>query len=140
MSEKSDFDPRFDPAFQRGFAGDGPAVAAPIHEPVRSADPAPEGVVESRDLSTGDEPDPASLRGNPWVTALWIVGGVLVVGGVWAEWQATMLFAQSSPSGATDFYVIPTVFSNLSPWFVGVGLLGLLAAVVLHAVRWRPGQ
>jgi uncharacterized membrane protein YedE/YeeE len=52
----TDFDPRFDPAFQRGYQA--PAV--------------PDG-------------PSAGLRRNPWVWSLWIVGVLLTGGGILAQ-------------------------------------------------------
>lgn len=146
MAEQTEFDPRFNPAFQRGFSGaraavvpSVPARVAPVDEPARvDQTPATPGQLASE---PHDDEDPApSLRGNPWAAALWIASVALVVGGVWAQWHAATLFASSTASGATDFYVVPTVINAMAPWFVGVGLLGVLGAVMLHAARWRPSR
>lgn len=101
-------DPRFDPAFQRGFAG-----AAP--------DPAPA----------------PTLRGNPWVVVLWVLGALLTGGGLWAFWQSQAM--REGVDSVPSDYVFPVILEGVAPWLVLVGLATLIATVFLYAVRWRKG-
>lgn len=149
----SDFDPRFDPAFQRGFEARR-SMASPVAErfsqeevqrpsvapPARLVQPTLDRYdVEARGdeaLSVGAAP--FETRGNPWLRALWIVAGVFVAGGI-----ATQFVAQATLQGASrsaiEFYVVPTVAAELSPWFLLTGLLAGVVALLLNAIRWRPG-
>lgn len=151
----SDFDPRFDPAFQRGFEARR-SMASPVAErfsqeevqrpsvapPARLVQPTldrAEAEIEAQSadaLSVG--PAPFETRGNPWLRALWIVAGVFVAGGVAVQFaaQATL---QGASRSAIEFYVVPTVAAELSPWFLLTGLLAGVVALLLNAIRWRPG-
>ncbi|MFM9877914.1 MAG: hypothetical protein ACKVOG_08730 [Rhodoglobus sp.] len=149
----SDFDPRFDPAFQRGFEARG-SLAAPVAprfpaEETQRSVPQPRLVQPTLDradaeveaqsadaLSVG--PAPFETRGNPWLRALWIVAAVFVAGGVAVQFaaQATL---QGASRSAIEFYVVPTVAAELSPWFLLTGLLAGVVALLLNAIRWRPG-
>ncbi|MEP6479480.1 MAG: hypothetical protein ABJB03_08820 [Rhodoglobus sp.] len=117
MAEQPDFDPRFDPAFQRGFDAPSPSQEEPL--PVD---------------------DPASLRSNPWVWALWIVAVVFTVGAIAAETYVTggSLVPVSSVGTPTSVYVMPLVLVSLAPWFLGAGLAAFIGVLLLSAVRWRP--
>ena len=112
--EEQRVDPRYDPAFQRGFEGQvtsglrtrtsvrRSALVSPA--PYRSAEPQPEveayGVQEAAPTRTGaeDEPDPApdlvpvhtvsmrDLGRNPFLITLVVLGIALVIAGVaWAN-------------------------------------------------------
>ena len=83
-------------------------------------------------------PAPFETRGNPWLRALWIVAAIFVAGGVAAQFAAQSTL-QGATRSAIEFYVVPTVAAELSPWFLLTGLLSGVAAVVLNAIRWRPG-
>ncbi len=138
----SDFDPRFDPAFQRGFdrsdntpttgelpAPQRPAVEREVIEPVEfSSAEIRFGVVERIDT-----------RGNPWLRCLWVIAAAFIVVGVAGQWIAQNLFSTGASSGSViSSYVIPSVLQSLSPWFLVGGLIAVIAAVTINAVRWRP--
>ena len=97
------YDPRFDPAFQRGY--EEPAVVV------------------------------AKARFNPWLLVLWILGIGLTAAGVWAQWQ--LVTVEPSSDTVNAYYVIPALLREFSPWLVAVGLAAVVAAVFLHALRWR---
>jgi hypothetical protein len=137
-SDYEEFDPRFDPAFQRGY--DGPAIAAGPPRP----EPAGEGA-ESPSAAHRDQLESAivvqltqpSLKGNPWVIVLWALGAGLTLAGITGSWQSQARLVNRAASAA-DYYVIPTVIQTLSPWAFAVGLAVIAAVAVLHATRWRP--
>lgn len=141
----SDLDPRFSPAFQRGHEDDPvPLVERPVVE--RSRDPDPPLVERSRDpepplVEQSRDPDAPTLvrdsRRNPWLPVLWVLALGLVGFGVWAQWYAQKLYALQNFNSVEDYYITPNVLSNVSPWFIGVGLLALVGAVFIHAVRWE---
>ena len=140
----ADFDPRFDPAFQRGYDGAAgpvrPAVepARSVVEPVETAR-ATRSVVEP--VETGRpavEPLRYDTRGNPWLRALWVVAAVFTVAGMLAAYAAQATMQGANTSSAIDYYVLPLTVSQLAPWFTVTGLFAGVAALVLNAIRWRP--
>ena len=152
MSDTRDFDPRFDPAFQRGYVDDGSGAPQPYRgiealgfgaEPLG---PAPLEPLESRDAAVAQahpEPLVVSLQGNPWIRVLWVIAPVFVLGGVIGQaWSQTLLFSGSYASGPSGFasYVAPSVMQSVGPWMVLTGLAALVGVVFLHAVRWRAAE
>ena len=152
MSDTRNFDPRFDPAFQRGYVDDGPGAPQPYRgiealgfgaEPLG---PAPLEPLESRDAAVAQahpEPLAVSLQGNPWIRVLWVIAPVFVLGGVIGQaWSQTLLFSGSYASGPSGFasYVAPSVMQSVGPWMVLTGLAALVGVVFLHAVRWRAAE
>lgn len=118
-------DPRFDPAFQRGFEGD---ALAPV---LRRANPDETPIVQPVTDA------PLTLRGNPWVVVLWVLGPVFLAGGLWGLWQAEVILSAPITSSASSYYVLPSLLQAFSPWLSLVGLITIVAVVFLHAVRWR---
>lgn len=106
----TDFDPRFDPAYQRGYV----AEAAP--SPV--------------------EPVETSHRANPWLIVLWALAVLLLGVGVGAYAWAELV---TNPSAAATLVVYPAIVTALAPWVAYVGLLGVILAVYVQAVQWRRG-
>jgi hypothetical protein len=138
----ADYDPRFDPAFQRGYDG---RTAAPVFERESPARPVVEpgrSVVELVETSPRAaepiEKPRYETRGNPWLRALWVVAAVFTVAGLLAEYAAQSLMQGANTSSAMDYYVLPLTVSQLAPWFTVTGLFAGVAALVLNAIRWRP--
>jgi hypothetical protein len=157
----SDFDPRFDPAFQRGF--DGPDVdrgatparrvegtpSTPVEPtPVRvepmpprvepvppRVEPVPPGV---ESVETSPPTQPPTLRGNPFIPVLWIAAAVFTTAGAAGQYFATFLNYSAPASSAALEYVLPSVLFALSPWLFAAGLALGVATLVIHALRWRP--
>ena len=132
----SDFDPRFDPAFQRGFTAASVTPAAePAHVVSTVEQPAPVRPAESHPA----EPRNSESRGNPWLRALWVMAAVLVVVGIAGQWIALQLLAGGASGGSVlSAYVLPGILQALSPWFLVAGLISAIAAVTIKAARWRP--
>ena len=139
----ADFDPRFDPAFQRGYDG---RMPGPVVEPVRPVVERVGSVVEPVEtpppavelVETSAEPLRYETRGNPWLRALWVVAAVFTVTGLLATYAAQSLMQGANTSSAIDYYVLPLTVSQLAPWFTVTGLFAGVAALVLNAIRWRP--
>ena len=107
----ADFDPRFDPAFQRGYVD--VTVAPPAQQPAERPVPPPR---------------------NPWLVVLWVLAGTLLAAGVGGYlWAVT----QKNPDYEVTSVVYPAVVAALAPWLVTVALLALVLAVFVHALRWR---
>lgn len=116
----SDVDPRFDPAFQRGF------------------EPIPDSRVEPVEASTPVEPVETSPTRNPWIPTLWITAAVFTLAGALTQYVATQVrFSPTADSAAIE-YVIPEVFGALSPVLFAAGLATAIATLVIHALRWQP--
>lgn len=109
----ADLDPRFDPAFQRGYD--------PAAEPVR----VPQTDVPGR-------------RINPWMPVLWLLAIGLTAAGAWAQYQSRLMMARPNVDNVADYYVTPAVLEAFAPWLFCIGLAAIVATVFLHAVRWRP--
>jgi hypothetical protein len=138
----SDFDPRFDPAFQRGFnaASAKPASEPGVGGPEGVASPVAEPAVVRPVESPSAGAREADARGNPWLRALWVMAAAFVVIGIAGQWIAQQLFAGGASSGSVvTAYVWPSILQALSPWFLVAGLISAIAAVTIKAARWAPG-
>lgn len=160
--ESSSFDPRFDPAFQRGYDGPAPQAAprrrvakrtetppdpigmppvggayvrAPLAEPrpVR-ATPSAEGVVEDEIVEVD-----AERRANPFLIVLAVVGvGIAGVGAALLANMAT-IFEQANSAGPNnqyDFYYLQTIMWG-APMLVCLGIATVVGVLFVLAVRWR---
>ncbi len=145
----TDYDPRFDPAFQRGF--DGSSGNPGTVESSRLKRSMVERAVVERDVVQPVQTYLGEIRSatversetarNPWLHALWVIAAVLIVGGVAGQWISQDLFSTGASSGSViSSYVLPSVLQSLSPWFLVAGLIAAIAAVTIHAVRWRPPE
>lgn len=71
---------------------------------------------------------PSPDRANPWMTTLWFVFIVLVVGG------AIALGAASTASGMAG----AAVLAGFGTAMLTAGFMALVLGVVVAAVRWKP--
>jgi hypothetical protein len=144
----SDVDPRFDPAFQRGFESTTPRVerAERVQPGLRvervETSPPNASQAESSEPSPVTPPrvelaDPPPAR-NPWLAVLWIKAAVLTIAAVLAQYIATEITYSPTAPTATQEYVIPAVFGALAPTLFAAGLATAIAALVIHALRWQP--
>lgn len=143
MAEQT-FDPRFDPAFQRGYvppvaaaAPAAPAVPAPadsVGEPPVDSDPRQEEKIA---------PALAARRGvNPYVVVLWVVGVVFAVGGTALLFGSyfmmyTHSFGGPSQSNATA-QVLFAFGSAFGVPLITVGLATIAGVIFFSA--WRSWQ
>ncbi len=138
----SDVDPRFDPAFQRGFESTTPRVeGAERAEPVETSSAQPSRVepVETSPVTPAQvELADSTPARNPWLAVLWIKAAVLTIAAVVAQYIATEITYSPTPPTAAQEYVIPTVFGALAPTLFAAGLATAIAALVIHALRWQP--
>jgi hypothetical protein len=104
-------DPRYDPAFQRGYREPEPTPTAP----------------ESQD---------ATRSRNPWLTLLWVLAVVLMLGGIAALLTVGAL-ELAPPSDPFTFYVLTDLLAGVGPGLVGAGVGGFVGAVFIHALDWR---
>jgi hypothetical protein len=147
MSDKSgdDFDPRFDPAFQRGFDGEGlrapgrPVDAPPAAPPI-ALPPTPAGAGESvpsslqaADAAADDDRQP---RRNPFLIALAVVSVALVVAGVWIIQIARAPFDGTNAAANVDF-VFLQILGGLAPAAIALGVATAIGIVFVLAVDWQ---
>ena len=106
----TDFDPRFDQAFQRGYEAPPVDPEAALAEPPR--------------------------RRNPWLATLWILSLVLLTSGIAGYAWARLV---TNPTAQATLVVYPAIVDSLAPWVAVVGMLGVVLAVYVHANQWRRG-
>jgi hypothetical protein len=136
-NERSTFDPRFDPAFQRGFDGEVESILTErsiepaIIEPVLSS-PA----VTEPQLIEISEPDARGRRINPYLIALGAVSVVLIAGGLYLVSRLREFFDSSQTTSDFDFVTLQ-VLLYAAPLIVVLGVATAIGMVFLAAVRWE---
>jgi len=147
--DASKFDPRFDPAFQRGF--DGPVQATPrsvIREPA-TTDAAPIAAREapaeaSRPQRTLLEPTPdldgddvgEARRPNPFVLGLLGAAVLLVAGGLYLVSRLSDMFA--NPQGSAQYdYITLQALTIAAPMLIVLGVATGIGVLFIYAVRWK---
>ena len=154
MTAKSDddFDPRFDPAFQRGFSGERvrPAVPRPRVEqaPTLPASPAappigmpPAAASDDAVLSPSQIADAAAeaeppRRLNPFLACLAVVSVALVAAGVWIIQMTRAPFEDGNGTANVDF-VLLQVLGGLAPAAIALGIATAIGIVFVYAVDWQ---
>lgn len=156
-------DPRFDPAFQRGFEGTVgvtprraplgtpsvlPAQAPPT--PPAQVQPAARAVVSSYAVRPGAPeaivdaaPEPAvapddepQRRFNPFLVALAVIGVVLIVIGLVGAQFANGVYASDTLTSSISYATVLLVISG-SAVSAGLGLATLIGIVFVYALRYR---
>ncbi|AYF97606.1 hypothetical protein [Protaetiibacter intestinalis] len=166
MAEQPAIDPRYDPAFQRGFDGavatgsraqaaarrSAPYVASALQRPVehQPAAPAePPVAIGLPPAAPAEEPQaapaasvtvqPAPLRPpwtNPFVIVLTVLGALIVAGGVWLL-QENYAMMQNLESFQTQAdYWVMQVGMTAGPLAIAVGVLVLAGVLFLAASYW----
>ena len=147
MTAKSgdEFDPRFDPAFQRGFDGEGlrtpsrPVDAATTAPPIglpptpTSAGEAVPSTPQTTDAAADDDRQP---RRNPFLIALAVVSVALVVAGVWIIQIARAPFDGTNAAANVDF-VFLQILGGLAPAAIALGVATAIGIVFVLAVDWQ---
>lgn len=140
-------DPRFDPAFQRGYDGPEPELVVrpgPPHAPEAAAAQRPgvDSAAEHPESAAGsasgvghpdshDERLPAA-RSNPYALALLVAGAaMLVAGGFLLQGYATTTVEQYTP----ETQALSTLQQTLAPALLVSGIAGVLAWLVLGALE-----
>jgi len=144
-------DPRFDPAFQRGFEGavtttrrrslPGVPPVLPAQQQIVPPPVSPPAAAVSAPAPVADAveevaEEPAARGMNPFVVVLWVVAAVLVlVGGYLAQWVRTT-FLTDSVSTNIDYVTIEIVKYG-APLLIVLGLATAIGLLFLHAIAWR---
>ncbi|CAN5242113.1 hypothetical protein BH11ACT2_BH11ACT2_18190 [soil metagenome] len=150
-----DIDPRFDPAFQRGFEATvgttrrRPPVGTPSVVPAQEtvAKPtapivAPRAVVDDESfvdhpIATALDPEPEARRFNPFLVALVLIGVVLIAAGIAGSMFANSVF-QTDLTSTVSYVTVLLVISG-SAVSIGVGVATLIGILFLAALRYRRG-
>ena len=146
MSDNGEFDPRFNPAFQRGYDGPLPDVAAPAREipssPARAAaaEPTPLPRVEPQQEGIDDHFIESEVIGprrmNPFLIVLGIVSALLVGGGLYLVSQLRSMFEDTQSSSNFDFVTLQ-VLTAAAPLVICLGLATAIGVLFVFAVRWN---
>ncbi|MGX5682144.1 hypothetical protein [Schumannella luteola] len=127
----SRFDPRFDPAFQRGWDGPEPATTT-APEPARVA--SPDRIVVTAEPEPDFEPDARRL--NPFLLALAAVAVALVVAGLGMASAVSSGFNAQGPTSQVDWAILQ-VLMIASPVTALLGVATGIGVLFVFAVRWR---
>lgn len=150
-----DFDPRFDPAFQRGYeaAPSKPrrTAAAPARAAAPSIEPTAAAAVEAQPRTPVDEfaeqprtqveqfLEPPARRANPFIIALIVLSLALGASGLYLVVKLRDLYAATQGSGAID-YVTIQVLIGVAPIALGLGFATALGVLFVYAVRWGRSE
>jgi hypothetical protein len=138
-NDRSTFDPRFDPAFQRGFDGEVEAIvterAETIVEPALSGPTPSEPIITEPQLIESAEPDARGRRINPYLVVLGAVSVALIAGGLYLVSRLREFFDSSQSSSDFDFVTLQ-VLLYAAPLIVVLGLATAIGMVFIAAVRW----
>lgn len=159
MTDEQRVDPRYDPAFQRGYEGSvsttvrsraavrRDAIVSPA--PYRSAESEPEidehgaEAAEPTLAATGETFEPPELvpvgRGtmrdffrNPFIVLLVLLGGGMIIGGsVWANQGRALVAARGGASTELDYWFLQATVTS-APLTILAGI-GILAGVLFLA-------
>ena len=113
-----------------------PEVVSPVAQPIVETAPLDDPVVEDE-----SEEELPPRRFNPWLAVLWVLGLVLIAAGSFVNWLIYSQSVNSDPfADGEAYWALVSVVQNFAPWFVGVGLAAVIAAVLIHALDWRERQ
>jgi hypothetical protein len=158
---RQQFDPRFDPAFQRGFDPATPVAASipaprpvdpvaqarvtatPPAPPVQQASPpavAPDStdalISSYLDAPETGEADPSAPGRNPFLFALGIVAIVLVVAGIWLFVQSGAAFNSRQVRSQGDYMSLDATI-HMAPFIALLGGATAIGVLFVFAARWR---
>jgi hypothetical protein len=165
MTDDRRVDPRYDPAFQRGFDGTvtsrlrsrpvsappsdlvtpAPFRAAPKRDELREAsEPASTDPVEAgfRPAEPGDASDAASgaqrrLSRNPFLIALVLLGSGLTLGGLgWANYARMLVSGRGVAATDLDYWFLQATVSG-APLTIIVGISILAGVLFVAASAWN---
>ncbi|HWM34075.1 MAG TPA: hypothetical protein VNR36_07530 [Pseudolysinimonas sp.] len=140
-------DPRYDPAFQRGFEGE---VRLPETPAGAAAEPPADPVAPPAQHPTGpaSPPEPPRARAlplrelarNPFLLALSTLGAVLVIGGgAWANQARKLVETRGGAATELDYWFLRT--STIAvPLMIAAGVLIIAGVLFVAAVAWNRRQ
>lgn len=91
-------------------------------------------------LLESEAAQPVSLRRNPFLIALWVIGVILFVMGAYLAQQLLdpeSVAVVSAAGGSPISYFAPQLLVFGAPLLMVLGIATLCSALCIHAVRWR---
>lgn len=91
------------------------------------------------EAASGD-PDADGTKGagragfNPFITILWILAAILMVGGIWVFTNA---FSNTGPTSSSGSVPLGFVLINFAPQAVLSGTLTVICLLFWHAMQWQ---
>jgi hypothetical protein len=157
-NDSGDFDPRFDPAFQRGFDGTEPrgrrqsradeprgssrslsddsrGSSRSLSDRSETSPPQPPAAPSAAPAEPAEHPE-APGGANPFVLALAVVSVALVAGGVWGVQAAREPFLRTDAAVDVDYSGLQMLMT-FAPMSIALGLATAVGILFLYAVRWR---
>ncbi|MEP6479965.1 MAG: hypothetical protein ABJB03_11270 [Rhodoglobus sp.] len=147
MPDQTSFDPRFDPAFQRGF--DGPVTAAPpVASPARVSAPPPARVSAPPTAERPERPvvpvveraevfeEPPARTTNPFLITLGVLAVVLIALGLYLFQSTRTAFLESQSSSSGDYITMQTVIFA-APLCIALGVATGIGVLFIYAIRFR---
>jgi hypothetical protein len=158
-----EIDPRFDPAFQRGFNPgtpveeyvppplprrvDVPAAPEPVHAIAATPSPVPIAAASAKtqapavEVETRDEPvteleSDGSPARNPFLLFLGIISIALIAVGIWLFVQSGDAFNSSEVHSQGDFMSL-TATIQTAPFIALLGGATAIGVLFVFAARWR---
>ncbi|MER3389313.1 MAG: hypothetical protein RJQ01_04695 [Microcella sp.] len=152
---ETDLDPRYPTAFQRGGAQETPPSPTPAPETRASRPGTPTAPILDEGIAAPASPqrNRATARavadhahfeivvaGNPWLRALWAVGGLALALAIALTVYGEFAFSVAPAGGIYDpsAYVVPRIAQVLALPLSIAGVVALTAAASLRIVAWRP--
>ena len=148
MSDDRNFDPRFDPAFQRGYDGvvdarprptrtesAAPAPAVPVADEVQPTAASVAGAASAPLVEEIPGDDPLPPRVNPFLIALALIAVVLVGAGFYLVARIPALYADSQNSTDFDFVTLQ-VLIGAAPLAIALGIATAVGILFMLALRW----
>jgi hypothetical protein len=149
---ETDLDPRYPTAFQRGGAGDAPPpVSATETRAARPDTPRVPVLDDGVAVPASAQRYRATARtfddhahfeiivaGNPWLRALWAVGGLALALAIALTVYSEFTFSVAPGIYDPSTYVVPRIAQMLALPLSIAGVVALTAAASLRIVAWRP--
>jgi hypothetical protein len=136
MTEK--FDPRFDAAFQPGFADKRGRAA----RPERSTNPAKAALEAAREhaeqviVDVDTEHEIGARRPNPFLIALLVLSLALITGGISAV-QAVRSFFSTQDISADMDYITYQMLIYAAPISIALGIAIAAGVLFIYAINWH---
>jgi hypothetical protein len=147
MADADQFDPRFDPAYQRGFEGEAepmpraatvaPAARPAVEQPLEVIERTPERAPAERSRRAAPEPDEdaAGSRRNPFFIAVLIIAGLLILGGVLIFVRLPEWRAEVQGAAVVDYSTLEALQFG-APLMIALGIGTVIAVLLQAAKRW----
>lgn len=130
----SDFDPRFDPAFQRGY--DAPVRPAKASRPTESEAVSSVPVPNSEERpSAKSESEAAPRRTNPFLIALTALSAAMIAAGLVVATRLGDIFNSTQFNSELDYVSLQIVMIG-TPILIGLGIATGVGVLFVFAVRW----